>query len=170
MEFSELIRARYAVRAYQSRPVDDGALHRIAEAFTLAPTAANRQAIGLIVIHTKGRQEDLKRIYGADWFAQQAPIALCACSLPAQCWQRRDGKSYSDVDVAIAMDHATLAAANEGLGTCWIGAFDAEAAREVLGLPDDVEPVAFSPLGFAADSPKPKLRRSPDQILHMEKW
>jgi len=83
---------------------------------------------------------------------------------------RRDGKSYADVDVAIAMDHLILAATNEGLGTCWIGAFDPVAAREVLGLPEGVEPVAFSPLGYPADMPGPKRRKRLEQIVHQERW
>jgi len=72
--------------------------------------------------------------------------------------------------VAIAMDHLILAATNEGLGTCWIGAFDPDAAREVLGLPEGVEPVAFSPLGYPADTPGPKRRKGLDQIVHQERW
>jgi nitroreductase len=170
MEFSELIRARYAVRAYQSRPVEEEALNSVLEAFALAPTAANRQAIGLVVVHTEGKSEDLRRIYSAEWFAHQAPLVLCACTIPARGWARRDGKSYADVDVAIAMDHAILAAADAGLGTCWIGAFDPQAAKEVLGLPDGVEPVALTPLGYSADNPRPKLRRSLDQLVHYETW
>ena len=170
MDFSELIRRRYSVRSYESRDIDEGALNRVLEAFVLAPTAANRQAFGLIVIHTAGRQEELARIYDRDWFSSQPPLVVCACALPGAAWVRRDGKSYADVDVAIAMDHLILAATEEGLGTCWIGAFDAVVAREVLRLPDGVDPVAFTPLGYPADSPRPKVRKSLDQLVHRERW
>jgi len=68
------------------------------------------------------------------------------------------------------MDHLILAATEEGLGTCWIGAFDPEAAREVLQLPEGVEPIAFTPLGYPACSPKPKSRKELDQIVHYEHW
>jgi nitroreductase len=64
------------------------------------------------------------------------------------------------VDTTIAMDHLILAAADLGLGTCWIAAFDPAAAREILGLPAHVEPVAFTPLGYPADEWKPKKRKS----------
>jgi len=74
------------------------------------------------------------------------------------------------VDVTIAMDHLILAATAEGLGTCWIGAFDPVAAREVLGLPAGVEPIAFTPLGYPADSPQPKRRKKLEQIIHLERW
>ena len=169
MEFSELIQQRYSTRAYRPLPVSDEVLARVLEAARMAPTAANRQPFQLIVIHTAGREAELARIYGNAWFTQ-APIVICACNLPEQAWTRRDGKNYADVDVAIAMDHLILAAANEGLGTCWIGAFDPAAAREVLGLPEGVEPVVFTPLGYPADQRQPKRRRPLDTLVHYERW
>ncbi len=170
MSFAELIRSRYSVRAYQKRDIPDAVLQRVLEAFVLAPTAANRQPIGLVVAHTAGREEELRRVYGADWFACQPPIVVCACTTPDKAWTRKDSKNYADVDVTIAMDHLILAATEEGLGTCWIGAFDPSAAREVFGLPAGVEPVVMTPLGYPADSPRPKLRKKLDQIVHQERW
>ncbi len=169
MEFSELIEKRYSVRAYKPDAVEDAKLHQVLQAARLAPTAANRQPFQLIVIHTAGREGELKRIYNRDWFVQ-APLVICACGIPAQSWVRRDGKDYVDVDVTIAMDHLILAAANVGLGTCWIGAFDPMAAREVLGLPDDVEPIAFTPLGYPADWPGAKRRKALSQLVRYERW
>jgi nitroreductase len=68
------------------------------------------------------------------------------------------------------MDHLILAAANEGLGTCWVGAFDPDAARDVLGLPDGVEPIAFTPLGYPDDEPGSKKRRSLGELIRHERW
>ena len=170
MEFSELIKRRYSVRAYKPDPVPDGSLQQVLEAARLAPTAANRQPFQLIVIHTAGREAELKRIYKKDWFVQP-PLIICACGVPARGWTRReDGKNYTDVDVAIVMDHLILAAADQGLGTCWIGAFDPQAAREVLGLPDDVEPIAFTPLGYPADQLGAKKRKPLDELVRQESW
>jgi len=158
MEFFDLIGKRYSVRAYQSTPVEKEKLVRILEAAVIAPTAANRQPFRMIAVPTRGREADLKRIYARDWFSQ-APLVICACAVEAEAWKRRDGKSYVDVDVTIAMDHLILAAHDLGLGTCWIGAFDPEAAREVLGLEPGLEPLAFTPLGYPADQARPKKRR-----------
>jgi len=169
MEFSELIEKRYSVRAYKSDPVADETLHQVLQAARLAPTAANRQPFQLIVIHTAGREAELGRIYGQDWFVQ-APLVICACGIPARGWTRWDDKSYTDVDVAIVMDHLILAAADLGLGTCWIAAFNLDAAREVLGLPDDVEPIAFTPLGYPADQPRPKKRKALSELVRYERW
>ena len=98
------------------------------------------------------------------------PFVLCVCGLPADNWVRSDGRNYVDVDCAIVMDHMTLAAADLGLGTCWIGAFDPGAARAVLGLPDEAEPIALTPLGYPADEPKPKKRKALDDIVSYERW
>jgi nitroreductase len=169
MNFIEIAKNRYSVRAYKPQPVEEEKLKQVLEAARLAPTAANRQPFRLIVSHTNGKEEELRQIYGALWFVQ-APIIICACGVPSRSWTRRDGKNYCDVDVAIAMDHLILAAADLGLGTCWIGAFDPDAARRVLELPDDVEPIAFTPLGYPADMLGYKSRESLDDLVHCERW
>ncbi len=169
MEFSQLIEERYSVRAYKPDPVQEGKLEKVLDAARLAPTAANRQPFQLIVIHTKGREDELYKIYNKRWFVEP-PLLICACGLPDRGWTRRDGKSYVDVDVAIVMDHLVLAAADEGLGTCWVGAFDPEAARQVLGLPEEAEPIAFTPLGYPADEPGAKKRKPLDELVRYERW
>ncbi len=171
MEFYDVINARYSSRAYRKQAVPDDALQRILEAFATAPTTANRQALGLVVIETAGREDELKRINSASWFHSQAPLLLAACSIPGQTWKREDGETFADVDVAIAMDHLILAATAEGLGTCWVGAFDYAAAREVLGLPEGVEPVAFTPLGYSADVPRGRREKRPaGELVHYGRW
>jgi len=170
MNFQELIRKRYSVRAYKQDPVEEEKLARVLDAARLAPTAANRQPFRVVVVRTKGRENDLRRVYGRDWFTQ-APLVLAVCALPAESWVRKaDGWNAAEVDATIAMDHLILAAAEEGLGTCWIAAFDPSAAREILGLPADVVPIAFTPLGYPADSPAAKKRRPLADLVRHERW
>lgn len=170
MDFQELIKKRYSVRAYKQDPVEEDKLARILEAARLAPTAANRQPIRIVVVQTKGRETELRRVYGRDWFTQ-APLVLAVCALPAESWVRKhDGWNAAEVDATITMTHIVLAAAEEGLGTCWIAAFDPKAAREVLGLPPDVVPSAFTPLGYAADSPATKKRRPLAELVRKNRW
>lgn len=169
MDFRELINTRYSVRAYKSEPVEDEKLQHVLDAARLAPTAANRQPFQLIVIHTAGREAELRRIYKAEWFCK-APLVICACAVPSRAWSRMDDKNYSDVDVTIAMDHLILAATEIGLGTCWIAAFNPIATREALGLPEDVEPVAFTPLGYPADQPGGKRRKPLSELVRYESW
>jgi nitroreductase len=163
MNFQALIRARYSARAYKPTPVEDEKLERVLEAARLAPTAANRQPFRVLVIPTKGREEELRRIYVRDWFVQ-APYVLCVCAVPAESWVRKqDGWNAAEVDASIAMAHIVLAAAEEA-------AFDPAAAREVLGLPPDVIPSAFTPLGYAADSAGPKKRRLVADLVKRDRW
>jgi nitroreductase len=158
MTFLDLVKQRYSVRAYDGRPVEEEKLAYVLEAARLAPTGANRQAFDLVVIHTKGRREEMNRLYRGEWFAD-APIVICACAPP----------DYA-LNVGIVMDHLILAATEQGLGTCWIGAFDREAAREILGLPDDIAPVIMTTLGYSRDKPRPKSRKELDEIVRYERW
>ena len=170
MNFQALIRARYSVRAYKPDPVDEDKLACILEAARLAPTAANRQPVRVMVIPTKGREKEMARIYSREWFVQ-APLVLCVCALPSEAWVRKaDGWNAAEVDAAIVMAHIVLAAAEEGLGTCWIAAFDPAAARDVLGLPPEVIPSAFTPLGIPADTAAPKKRRPLADLVRQDHW
>lgn len=169
MEYSELITKRYSVRAYKPDPIEVEKLQIVLEAARIAPTAANRQPFQLIVIHTAGREEELKRIYRREWFSQ-APLLICACGVSRKSWVRSDRRRYLDVDVAIVMDHLILAATNIGLGTCWVAAFNEKEARQILGLPDDIEPLIFTPLGYPADNPSEKERKPLSKLVRYERW
>jgi len=169
VEFRDLIASRYSVRAYKPDPIPDELLGTVLDAARLAPTANNNQPFGIVVVRCAGREAELGRIYHRHWFTQ-APLVICVCGLPARAWVRKDGRSYLDVDVAIVMDHLILAAADAGLGTCWIADFDAAAAREILQLPDGVEPILFTPLGWPADTPGSKQRKPVSDLVHHERW
>jgi nitroreductase len=170
MEFFDLIQKRYSVRAYRPDAVADEALEKVLAAACIAPTAANRQPLQFVVIHTSGREQEVQRLYHRDWFAQ-APIVIVACGLPGQGWVRDvDQANYTMVDVAIAMDHLILAAADLGLGTCWIADFDPLVVREVLNLPEGVEPIVMTPLGYPADQSKPKQRKALAELVRYERW
>ena len=169
MDFSDLINKRYSVRSYKSTPIEDDKLLNVLNAARLAPTASNRQPFQIIVVHTMGREEELLSIYQRDWFIQ-APLVICVCGLPAKAWIRRDNKLYLDVDIAIVTDHMILAATELGLGTCFIAAFDAVNARKVMSLPEDVEPILLTPLGYPNDEPRIKTRKNLDELVRYERW
>lgn len=164
MQFSDLLEKRYSVRAYQSKAVENEKVVQILEAARLAPTAANYQPFRLFVISTEKHKEALMRIYSRAWFVQ-APLVICICAVKSEAWSRRDGKSYADIDATIALDHLILRAADLELGTCWIAAFDPVEARSFLSLTENLEPIAFTPLGYAADVPRPKKRRHLDELV-----
>jgi nitroreductase len=164
MEFYEVISKRRSIRAYKKDPVEDSKLSRILNAARLAPTAANRQPYSLIVVKDEDTKIRLKDAYSQEWFFT-APVIICACALPDDAWKRNDGKGYVDVDVAIAMDHLILAASAEGLGTCWIAAFKPEVVREVLNIPDNMEPLVLTPLGYPETIPEPTFRKPLEEMV-----
>lgn len=171
MDFKQLVLKRYSCRHYSPDPINDEDLKAILEAARLAPTAANRQPFQIILIRTEKAREDLLKVYNKEWFVQP-PLVLCVCCEPEQGWRRRkfDNQSYAAVDAAIVVDHITLQAADLGLGTCWIGAFDPTAAREFLQLPEGVEPIAFTPLGYPLDEAGPKTRKSLEELIRYDTW
>jgi len=134
-----------------------------------APSASNRQPVQFIIIKTQGKKQELRKIYDKEWFIN-APLLICACGLPQESWVRYDGTNYTFVDVAIAMDHLILAATEVGLGTCWIAAFNVQELRNFLGLPEEVIPVAMTPLGYPDDEPKPKERKPLDELVRYDHW
>ena len=169
MDMLEAIRSRHSVRGYKPDQVSDELLGQVLEAARLAPTAANRQPFRVIVVHVKGREEELARVYGRAWLVQ-APLVLAVVAVPGEAWRRMDDKPYDEVDATIAMDHMVLAATALGLGTCWIAAFDPAAARDVLGLPDDVELVAITPLGYPDKASANTGRKPLEEIVRYERW
>jgi nitroreductase len=169
MDIVDVIKQRYSVRAYQPISVEETKLSAVLNAARLAPTAANQQPFQIIVIHTAGREEELLSIYPKKWFVQ-APIILCICGTPTTAWVQRDGRSYLFVDIGIVMDHIVLTAASLGLGTCIVAAFDEMNAHTVLALPQEVEPILFTPLGYPADALRPKVRKELSDLVRYEKW
>ncbi len=169
MDFQTLVHHRYSVRDYKPETIDPEFLNLILSAAQYAPTAANRQPFRLIVLQTEGKREQLRKIYDRDWFVN-APIVICACGIPKQGWVRADGKSYLDVDIAIVMDHLSLAAADLGLGTCWVASFDVGEARELLQIPPFAVPIVFMSLGYPADVASEKERKPLSDLVSYETW
>jgi len=169
MEFDHILSHRYSVRAYRPDAVAEETLQQVLQAANQAPTACNKQPFQILVIHTHGREAELGRIYRREWFVQP-PLVLGIVALPEQAWSRRDGVNYAVVDATIAFDHMILAATNLGLGTCWVAAFDPQACREVLSLPAECEPVAFTPLGYPADQQPARKRKTLAQLVRYERW
>jgi nitroreductase len=169
MKFSELANKRYSVRSYLPTPIEDVKLQKILEIARIAPTAANRQPFKLIVVSTRGKEELLRPLHHHSWFLE-APIIICACGIPEQSWTRSDGTSFEIVDVAIVVDHITLAASALGLGTCWIASFNIQAARDIFRIPSEANPIIITPLGYPKDKLTPKERKPLSELVSYEHW
>ena len=170
MQVFEAIRTRRSIRQYSSKPVEKDKLLKVLEAVRLSPSATNRQPWSFIVVTKPELKEKLREAYNRDWFVS-APVIIVACAHPDKAWVRSDGEEYWKVDVAIAMQDLILAAWEQGLGTCWIGAFREEEVKKALQIPDDVRVVAMTPLGYPAEEKGPVSNRKPlEEIIHYDGW
>jgi nitroreductase len=167
VEFLDLALKRYSVRSFLDTPVEENKIRYILEAACSAPSACNNQPWIFIVIRDKDSRFSLSSTYDRPWFLK-APVIIAACCDRTVSWKRSDGKEFGDIDTAIALDHLTLAAAEHGLGTCWIGAFNEQEARRALDLPSKIDPIAFTPLGYPSSEISPKKRKSIDEVTHWD--
>lgn len=164
MEFSDLVSRRCSVRSYDpARPVARAVLEKILEAGRLAPTAANRQPGRFLLISSPEMLAKVRAAYSKPWF-NDAPHVLVVTGKVGEAWSREpDGYNSLETDLAICMDHMILAAANEGVASCWIAAFHLDVLRPALGLASDERVFAITPLGYAraGDSGTREKKRKP---------
>ena len=154
MSFLQLAKdQRYSVRKFKDQAVEKEKLDLILEAGRIAPTACNYQPQRILVIEDAAAHEKLKQC--TSWYFG-APVALMVCYDKTTCWKNKtNGTIGGDVDASIVTTHMMLAAAELGLGTTWVGAFNHQKARELFDIPDYLVPVALLPIGYPADDVEP---------------
>ena len=169
MSVLEVIRERRSVRRYNGDPVPEETLARVLEAARLAPSAGNRQEWRFVVVRDAELRAQLVEAANGQAFVGQAPVVIAACAEAGSHVMSCGQLSYP-IDVAIALEHLALQATEEGLGTCWVGAFSEEAVRKLLGLPAEVRVVELMPLGYPAATAPPKRRLALDEIVKWDRW
>ncbi len=169
MELKEAVKKRQAIRDYEDKPVPEEKLLKVLEAARLAPSASNRQPWKFIVVRDDKRRQELAWAAGGQTHVAKAPVVIAAVATMPEYVMRSGVPAYA-VDLAIAVDHMTLAAVDEGLGTCWIGAFSQEEARDILNVPENYRIVALLPIGFPKRAGRPKMRKSLDKIMCYETY
>jgi len=149
MNFHNLIHQRESIRNYDpQRPVESEKLHRILEAGRIAPSAANRQPWKFYLISSEENLARIRSCYQRSWF-EDAPHVLVVAGRRSKAWVRsNDGYNALETDLTIAMDHMILAAEAEGLGTCWIAAYDPEKLHATGIFADHEEVFSITPLGY----------------------
>ena len=151
MNVLEAIKNRRSVREYSAEPIPDDVMQRVKQALRFAPSACNFQPWRFIFVEREDLRGEIARIANNQLWIAQAPVIVVGCGSPDGAYTFMGGHGNSaEIDVAIALDHLTLAAAAEGLGTCWIGAFQEGGVKELLRVPYYVKVVAMTPLGYPA--------------------
>lgn len=164
MNFKELCEARYSCRAYETKPIEDEKLDYIRECVRLAPSAVNRQPWKFVLVTDATQLAVLHRCYDREWIKNAPAIVVC-CQQRDEAWVRPcDGKNHADIDIAIAVEHLVLAAAEIGLGSCWVCNFDAPLLARTFPLPQGFEASALIPLGYPAGEPTAKKRKAVEEI------
>jgi len=169
MEVTEAIRSRRSIRNYLDKPVEEDKLLRVLEAARLAPSASNLQEWRFVVVRDEMTRRKLMDAAKGQRFVGQAPVVIACCAETDE-HVMTCGQMCYPINVAIAIDHMTLAAVEEGLGTCWVGAFYADQVKEILGIPEHVPVVELLALGYPAVVPQPTRRLALDEIVKYERW
>ena len=169
MDVMEVIRKRESVRDYLDKPVAKDKLLQIFEAARLAPSANNKQEWRFVAVTDPQKRQELQKAAGGQKFVSQAPVVIAAC---AETDGRRMtcGQLAYPIDVAIAIDHLTLKAAEEGLGTCWIGKFYEDQVKRILNIPEQIRVVQLVTLGYPKYLRGEKHRKNLDEIVKFERW
>ncbi len=164
MSFLDLILSRRSIRKYEPKDVPDDVLKRILEAGRQAPSAANRQPIHFVVVRDTEKKKKLSALLSR--FIKDAPIVIVGC---ADEKSTLTGK-WAVVDTAIAMENMVIAAWTLGVGSCWVGSFDEDSAKKFLNIPDKWKVVALVTFGYPAEQPKPRNKKSFEELFSFEKF
>lgn len=169
MDVMEAIKKRRSIRSYSDKPVEDRKLGLVLEAARLAPSAGNRQEWRFVVVKDKETRKRLCEAAKGQKFVEEAPLVI-ACCAETDNYTMSCGQPCYPIDVAIAMTNMTLKAVEEGLGTCWIGAFYEDKVKEILGIPKDIRIVELLSLGYPSSNPKENSRKKIEEIVKYESW
>lgn len=167
----DIIETRKSIRSYKTKEIEEEKLNYILEAFRKAPSAKNLQPWKLVVVKNKKVIKDLAIACNNQTFLEDAPVMIAACAIEEEAYGRMGGYMNSyPIDIALALEHLILAAAEQGLGTCWIGAFKEQLVKDILGVPDDVRVVALTPVGYPEREASTRGRKPLSEIVSYEKY
>jgi nitroreductase len=184
MEFQDLILSRHSVRSYLEDPIPEDTMHFILAAGRYAPSFQNRQCWRFIVIDERELIKEMPSKIGLigkiNFFIKDAPVIIVACADTSKSG-RVNGQDYYLVDTSIAFQQMMLAAWDQGIGSCWMAAFDENRVKTFLSIPKAIRVVALSPFGYPKEKESlygkavkffagSKERKQPDEIVCYNKW
>ncbi len=161
MSLLDVIFRRRSIRRYKSKPVPDDVLKNILEAGRLAPSADNIQPWHFIVVTAPEIKRELS---GGMWrgFIKDSAFTIVGCGDKTNKW--------STVDVAIALENMVLAAEAQEVGSCWIGVFEEEEIKKLLGIPGNLKVVALVSFGYPAEKLNPRNKKNLETIVHYNRF
>ena len=169
MNVFEAIKQRRSIRGYQDKPIEEEKLLRVLEAGRLAPSAKNLQEWRYVIVKDKDMRKKVAVASNNQYFIAEAPVVIVGCATMTD-YVLSCGQPAHSIDLAISMDHMTLQAVEEGLGTCWIGSFKEDEVKKLLNIPPEMRVVEIMPLGYPKFIPDPKPRKKMEEIVFHEKY
>ncbi|MDG3548359.1 nitroreductase family protein [Methanobacterium formicicum] len=169
MDVFEAVTQRKSIRKYKDKEIEKEKLIKVLESARIAPSASNRQEWKFIVVKDENTRNKLVSAAHDQKFVGQAPVTIVACSTESERIMPCGQHAYT-VDLSIAVSFMMLEATELGLGTCWLGAFDEEAVKEILGIPSDIRVPAMFTLGYADENPVARPRKALNDIVCHEKY
>jgi nitroreductase len=159
MEFTTLIQSRRSIRSYKSTPIPADIVDKLGVALQSAPSGNNKQPFEFIFVGDAELRGKIATEACHQDHIGQAPLIMVACC--------EKGQSFN---VAIAVDHMILAAANEGIGSCWVGWMEPDIIKQILGIPDEIEVPIMVPLGYANEEPPAKERKPIEELIKFDRY
>ena len=169
MNVSDAISTRRSIRVYRNKPIEEEKLARILEAGRLAPSARNMQERKFVVVRDRETRQKLMVAAKNQSFVGKAPVVIAACGTIPDYVMSCGQPAYT-VDVAIAVDHMSLQAVEEGLGTCWVCAFDEAKVKALLNIPEDIRVVTLLTLGYPAEAPPARARKALVELVAYDRY
>lgn len=169
MDVFEAVTQRKSIRKYKDKEIEKEKLIKVLESARIAPSASNRQEWKFIVVKDEDTRSRLVSAAHYQKFVGQAPVTIVACSTESERIMPCGQYAYT-VDLSIAVSFMMLEATELGLGTCWLGAFDEEAVKEILGIPSDIRVPAMFTMGYADENPAARPRKALKDIVCHEKY
>ena len=169
MDIFEAINKRRSIRSYEDKPIEEQMLLRVLDAGRLAPSAGNRQEWRFIVVKDRFLKEKIANAANKQNFLARAGAIIVGCGTECKGIMTCGQYAYT-IDVSIAMEHMSLQAVEEGLGTCWIGAFKEDEVKRILNIPDEIRVVELMALGYPAFVPEPRPRKKLEEIVSFDGW
>ncbi len=173
MEFYDVIRTRRSIRKYQDKEIPEDVLMRVLDAGRIAPSGSNRQPWRFVVVKDKDKRQQIAEACYGQKFIAEAPVVLVCCSIRCTSGYEPWKEAAGPRDVIIAIDHITLAARNEGLGTCWIGALYPKEVARIVNVPEDIDVIMVLPIGYPLSDEMftgKTSRKSMEEIVFYEEY
>ena len=173
MDFLELCEKRYSCRKYLEKGVEREKIERCLEASRLAPSAVNAQPWAFIVIDDQVLKESVAKetfdkVASFNKFSLTAPVLVAIVNenplMTSFLGRFAHGRDFSLVDTGIVASHFCLKATEEGLGTCILGWFNEKNVKKILKIPRNKSVSLIIAVGYPADSPRKKIRKSIEKI------